>query len=123
MTPNASTKRLVVGDRLHVVKCNHCKTAVLFEHRALHSIECRQRRNQQKLDAMNLTKDGKPLYAIAAARRRKGKWRAPEIHYAHGDTPSEAKNSFLTGETEPIQIISVGLAIGWYEHESGLISS
>jgi hypothetical protein len=112
----------VVGDRLHVVKCNHCKSPVLFEHRAWHSIECRKRRNAKKLDAMNLSKDGKALYAIAAARKRKGQWRAPEIHYAHGETPSHAKHQFLSGETDPIHVISIGLAIGWFEHESGLIT-
>lgn len=121
MTPSASTNP-VVGDRLHVVKCNHCKSPVLFAHRAMHALECRQRRNAAKLAAMNLSKDGKPLYAIAASRRRKGQWKAPEIHYAHGDTPSDAKSQFLSGEHEPIHIVSVGLAIGWFEHETGLIT-
>jgi hypothetical protein len=90
----------------------------------MHALECRQKRNAAKLEALNLTaKDGKQLFAVAASRRRRGKWRAPEILYAHANDPAAAKLQVVSGESEPIHIISVGLAIGWFEHESGLIAS
>lgn len=112
-----------VGDRIQVFRCNHCRTPVLQEHRALHAYECRQRRNRQKLGSMNLEKDGKPLYAVAITRRRRGKWRAPEILYAHADSAAEAKRFAVSGETDPIQVIETGLAVGWFEQEkTGIIT-
>lgn len=116
-------KRQVVGDTLQVFRCNHCRTPVLKEHRALHAFECRQTRNRQKLGAMNLEKDGKPLYAVAITRKRRGKWRPPEILYAHADSAGEAKHYAVSGEIDPIHVIETGLAVGWFEQEkTGLIT-
>jgi hypothetical protein len=122
MRPSVGTRQ-VVGDKLKISRCNHCRTPVLNEHRALHAFECRQRRNRQKLGAMNLEKDGKPLYAVAITRKRRGKWRAPEILYAHADNSAEAKRFAVSGETDPIHVIETGLAVGWFEQEkTGLIT-
>lgn len=121
--PKVEKKQHGVGDRLHVVRCNHCRQPVLYEHRSLHAFECRQRRNKQKLAAFNLTKD-KPLYAVAVSRFKGGEWRAPETLYAHAETPSEAKRIVLSGETDKLHIIEVGLAVGWFEHEkTGIITA
>lgn len=122
--PAAEKKVYGVGDKLHVVKCNHCKEPVLWEHRALHAADCRKKRNAEKLKSINQTgKDGKPLYAVAVTRRRLGRWRAPEILYAHANSVAEARISATVGEGE-LQIIDAGLAIGWFQHEkTGLITS
>ena len=111
-----------VGERISIVRCNHCGMPVLQEHRAIHAFECRQRRHQLKGEAMNLTKDGRPLYAIAVTRKRHGSWQAPEILYAHGNSPAEAQRVALTAETDPIKVIEIGLAMGWFQSQSGLIS-
>ena len=123
MQPTVERKKYGVGDALHVVKCNHCKQIVLYEHRAMHAFECRKRRNSEKLKSINLTaKDGKPLYAVAVTRRRLGKWRAPEILYAHGSDLAEAKHNATAGEGE-LKIIEAGLAIGWFQQEkTGIIT-
>lgn len=115
--PTAERKRYGVGDKLQVVRCNHCRMPVLFEHRALHAFECRQKRNRDKLGALNLEKDGKALYAVAITRKRRGRWNPPEILYAHAESPSEAKTAALTGETGTIKILETGLAVGWFQDE------
>jgi len=122
--PAVEKKRYGVGDALHIVKCNHCREPVLFEHRALHAYECRKKRNAEKLKGINMTaKDGKPLYAVAVTRRRLGKWRAPEILYAHANSVAEAKLNATAGEGD-LKIIDAGLAIGWFQQEkTGLITS
>lgn len=113
----------VVGDRLHVVKCNHCKQHVLFAHRAMHALECRQRRNQGKLNRMNLTKNGQQVYAVAATRKRRGRWSAPFIEHVHADSPQHARAQFMAGEKPgSTHIIETGLAIGWFEDKKGLIT-
>lgn len=121
--PAAAKKQYGVGDALHIVRCNHCKEPVLWEHRALHSLDCRKRRNAEKLKNLNLTaKDGKPLYAVAVTRRRLGRWRAPEILYAHANDVAEAKRNATAGEGE-LKIIEAGLAVGWFQHEkTGIIT-
>lgn len=122
--PSAQKKQYGVGDALQIVRCNHCREIVLFEHRQLHAFDCRKARASKKLGDMNLTKDGKPLYAVAITRRRRGKWRAPEILYAHGETPAEARRIAVAGETDPIKVIETGLAVGWFQdQQTGLLSS
>jgi hypothetical protein len=118
-------KRYGVGDRLQVVRCNYCRTPVLFEHRALHAIECRQKRNADKLNNMNLAKDGKPLYAVAVTLRRGTRWLAPEVRYAHANSPGEAKRVAMADErVGNYSIIDVGLAVGWFQQETtGIIVS
>ncbi len=119
-------KRYGVGDALQIVRCNHCREVVLFERRALHAFDCRKRRNANKLDAMNLAKNGKPLYAVAVSiRKRRNRWSAPEIRYAHADSPGEAKRVSMA-DVRPgnYHIIDVGLAVGWFQQEqTGLIIS
>lgn len=116
-------KRFGVGDALHVVRCNHCRQPVLFENRHAHAAQCRRRRQKEKLEALNLTKDGKALYAVAATRFKNGQWNAPEILYAHARGPGEASRIALAGEPEPMKTIEVGLAIGWFQHEkTGIIT-
>lgn len=118
-------KRFGVGDRLQVVRCNHCREVVLYEHRALHAYECRKRRNAAKLNSMNLAKDGKPLYAVAVTLCNRGVWTAPEIRYAHADSIGEAKRvSMADRRAGTYKIIDVGLAVGWFQNEqTGLIVS
>lgn len=121
--PTAAKKQYGVGDTLQVVRCNHCREVVLFEHRALHAYDCRKRREAKKLAHMNLSKDGKALYAVCVTRRRRNKWHAPEILYAHGDTPAEARRIAVAGETDPIKVIETGLAVGWFQdQQTGLIT-
>lgn len=123
--PLHETKRFGVGDRLQIVRCNHCREVVLHEHRALHAYECRKRRNAAKLGAMNLSKDGKPLYAVAVTLLNRGKWTAPEVRYAHADSPGEAKRvSMADRRPGTYKIIDVGLAVGWFQQEkTGIIVS
>lgn len=130
MTVSASTrpnlterKRFGVGDKLQVVRCNHCRQPVLFEHRAMHAFECRKKRNATKLEAMNLSKDGKPLYAVAVSLKGPGGWSPPEVRYAHANSTGEAKRvSMADRRPGTYHIIDVGLAIGWFQQEqTGLI--
>lgn len=115
---------LGVGDRLHVVKCNHCKTFVLNEHRTWHAIECRAKRNRAKLGAMNLEKSGQLLYAVAAARRKHGRWQPPIVEHVHADGPGHARAQFLAGEDKNnVHVIEVGLAIGVFEDAQGRITA
>jgi len=111
-------KRYGVGDRCNVVRCNHCRDFVLFEHRAAHALECRAKRNRQKLAAINLEKNGQRLYAVVASRRRKGRWSAPFIEHVHAANPAHARAQFLAGENKNhTHVIETGLAIGWYQDE------
>ena len=88
----------------------------------MHAVECRQRRNAEKLAAMNQAKNGQPLYAVAVTRRRLGKWRAPEIIHVHADSPAQAKMHATAGEGQ-LKVIGTGLAIGWFQDEkTGAIS-
>lgn len=131
MTPNASTnplheqKRFGVGDRLQIVRCNHCREVVLTEHRALHAYECRKRRNAGKLGNMNLAKDGKPMYAVAVTLLNRKVWSAPEVRFCHADSPGEAKRVAMADRRAgTYKIIEVGLAIGWFQQEkTGIIVS
>ena len=114
-------KRFGVGDKLQFLKCNHCGTPVLFEHRAMHAYDCRQRRNAQKLGGMNLSKDGKALYAVVITRFKGGKWHAPETLYAHANSPGEAKR-IATAGMGLLKVVECGLAVGWFQQEkTGII--
>lgn len=110
----------VIGDRLHVMRCNHCREFVLNEHRAMHALDCRAKRNREKLGAMNLEKNGQALYAVAATRRRRGRWSAPVIEHVHANDPAHARAQFMAGEIPPAQtrIIDIGLAIGVFCDET-----
>jgi hypothetical protein len=124
--PTLTEKKIFgVGDRLQVVRCRHCREVVLFEHQSLHAYDCRKKRNAEKLGAMNLSKDGKPLFAVAVSRKRRGKWLPPEVRYAHADSPGEAKRVSMADEKPGnYHIIDVGLAVGWYQQEkTGIIVS
>jgi len=119
----APARKLGVGDRLHVVKCNHCGSFVLNEHRASHALDCRSKRNRVKLSAVNLEKDGKFMYAVVASRRRRGQWSAPEINYVHAENPQHARAQFLAGENKnTTYVLETGLAIGWFQDEQGRIT-
>lgn len=118
-------KKFGVGDRLQVVRCNHCREVVLFEHRALHAFDCRKKRNAVKLESMNLSKNGQPLYAVAVSIRVNGQWKAPEVRYAHADSSAQAKRVSMADQLPGnYHIIDVGLAVGWFQQETtGLIIS
>jgi hypothetical protein len=117
-------KTLGVGDRLGVVRCNHCKVLVASEHRAAHALECRQKRNKEKLKAVNLEKDGHYMYAVVVSRRTgKDSWSEPEINYVHAPNAKLAKAFFLTGENlNNLVVLEAGLAIGWFQDQNGNIS-
>ncbi len=120
---------LGVGDRDHIVKCNHCREVVLSSYRSLHALECRKRRNAAKLNQFNLAKDGKNLYALAIVRRkynpREGTHWVHETHYSHGVNDKDARAQFMAGETHKraVKILACGLAIGWFQdQETGVIT-
>lgn len=98
-----------------LVRCNHCKNPVQARHSRHHLQECRPYQRRQKLGRMSFERDGKKLYAIAAARFDGNEWR-PEMHYAHGYDARHAKRAFLFGERDhsKITILDVGLAIGMF---------
>lgn len=119
----ARKKVLGVGDRLAVVRCNHCKVLVAHEQRASHALACRQKRNREKLSALNLEKNGQYLYAVVVSRKHRNSWSEPEINYVHAENAILAKAFFLTGENlNNTLVLETGLAIGWFQDQNGNIS-
>ncbi len=121
---NAPVKKLGVGDRLAVVRCNHCKVLVASEHRTAHALECRSKRNQTKLAAINLEQKGQPTYAILFSRLlADGSWTPPLTEYVNAHNVLHARGQFLAGEDRSkVTIIEVGLAIGWFQDAQGNIT-
>lgn len=116
----AQQSRSGVGDRHHVVRCNHCKGLVLYEHRTAHALECRKRRNSQKLAAQNLSKNGQQVYAVVATRLQRGQWSAPFIEHVHATDAVHARAQFFAGENKnTTRVLEVGLAIGWFQDATG----
>ena len=109
-----------VGDRHHVVRCNHCRELVLHEHRSTHALQCRQRRNRAKLSRLNLEKNGQQVYAVVATRLRNGQWCAPIIEHVHATCSAHARAQFLAGENKnTTRVLEIGLAIGWFQDAQG----
>lgn len=117
----SSARKLGVGDRAHVVRCNYCKVLVASEHRTAHALECRAKRNRAKLAAVNLEKNGQQFYAIVATRFKPDVgWSAPTIDHVHAYNPDHARAQFLAGENKnTTRILEVGLAIGWFQDAQG----
>lgn len=119
----ATARKLGVGDRLAVVRCNHCKTLVASEHRTAHALECRSKRNRQKLGSINLEQKGQPTYAIIFSKKTGEEWSPPLTTYVNAHNVLHARGQFLAGEdTSKLHIIEVGLAIGWFQDAQGNIT-
>ncbi len=118
-----ATRKLGVGDRNAVVRCNHCKVLVASEHRKAHAFDCRQKRNREKLSALNLEKDGQMMYAVVVSRKHRNTWSEPEFNYVHAPNATLARAYFLNGENlNNTVVLETGLAIGWFQDQNGNIS-
>jgi hypothetical protein len=106
----------------NVVRCNHCKAALLAKHRRAHALDCAARKRTKRLDSLALERDGKRMYAIAAARYvGPTEWKK-EIHYVHAEDCAHARAQFCYAEPNrtQVRILGVGLALGWQaDRETG----
>lgn len=103
-----------------LVRCKHCRGVISALTRYRHLDDCAAYQRRRKLGRMSFEKDGKRLYAIAVQRRdpHSERW-LPEMHYAHGFGPLQAKHVFLSGERDHsrLHIVDVGLAIGAFMND------
>lgn len=116
---------IYTGGTEGIVRCNHCKQVVLLEDRRAHALDCNARKRKRKLDKVAMEREGKRLYAIAAARHIFADKYQGEIHYAHATSARDAKAQFCFAEPDrrKVRILEIGLAIGWEVDEKGEIVS
>jgi hypothetical protein len=67
---------------------------------------------------VTVTKDGKPLFAVAFNILRRGHWRPHPVEYVHAADAATAKNLVIRGFQERIDIIAVGPAIGFFVEDN-----
>ncbi len=63
-------------------------------------------------------KNGHILYAVAFSILKRGQWHAHPVEYVHAPDALSAKSNVIRSYKEPIDIIAVGPAIGFFVEDN-----